>query len=256
MMRVALYQNNTLEFITDPFYVDRSTNKLYFYTPEKEKQDVVLYAKYNIDADDLFRSRMVGGIFEGSNRPDFKEKDTLFIIQKKPYRLNTTVKSWTKKKYRYLRYVGPKDAGCNVSEIAFYEPNDTVTIKGKVIGTPGCYQKDGSHEYTNAFDGKTWTSFDYMESSGGWAGLDVGREVEVDRIVYTPRNRDNYIRPGDNFELLYCDGNWKSAGKILATADSLVYRNIPKNAILLIRNHTRGVDERIFIYENGKQLWK
>ena len=90
----------------------------------------------------------------------------------------------------------------------------------------------------------------------GWTGLDLGEPMQVDRIVYTPANRDNYIRPDDMFELSYCDGDWKSAGKIKATTDSLVYRNVPRNAVLLLRNLTRGVQERIFVYENGRQAWK
>ena len=256
IMRVATYENGSLHFVTDPFIVDGWTNKSHYYSAGGEKQDVVLYAKSNIDTENLFRDRMIGGVFEGSNRADFADKDTLFLIQSKPYRLRTVVKSWSDKKYRYLRYVGPENASCNVAEIAFYEPNDTIALKGKVLGTPGCSQKDGSHEYTNAFDGKTWTSFDYIEPTGGWTGLDAGKEVQVDRIVYTPRNRDNYIRPGDTFELFYCDGDWKSAGMMIATTDSLVYRNIPKDVLLLLRNHTRGVDERIFVYENGTQAWK
>lgn len=256
MMRVATYENGSLHFVTDPFIVDGWTNKSHYYSAGGEKQDVVLYAKSNIDTENLFRDRMIGGVFEGSNRADFADKDTLFLIQSKPYCLRTVVKSWSDKKYRYLRYVGPENASCNVAEIAFYEPNDTIALKGKVLGTPGCSQQDGSHEYTNAFDGKTWTSFDYIEPTGGWTGLDAGKEVQVDRIVYTPRNRDNYIRPGDTFELFYCDGDWKSAGMMIATTDSLVYRNIPKDVLLLLRNHTRGVDERIFVYENGTQAWK
>ncbi len=32
-------------------------------------------------------------------------------------------------------------------------------LPGKIIGTSGCYQHDGTHEYTNVFDGKVWTSF-------------------------------------------------------------------------------------------------
>ena len=256
IMRVATYENGSLHFVTDPFIVDGWTNKSHYYSAGEEKQDVVLYAKSNIDTENLFRDRMIGGVFEGSNRSDFADKDTLFLIQSKPYRLRTVVKSWSDKKYRYLRYVGPENASCNVAEIAFYEPNDTTALKGNVLGTPGCSQQDGSHEYTNAFDGKTWTSFDYIEPTGGWTGLDAGKEVQVDRIVYTPRNRDNYIRPGDTFELFYCDGDWKSAGMMIATTDSLVYRNIPKDVLLLLRNHTRGVDERIFVYENGTQAWK
>lgn len=168
IMRVATYENGSLHFVTDPFIVDGWTNKSHYYSAGEEKQDVVLYAKSNIDTENLFRDRMIGGVFEGSNRADFADKDTLFLIQSKPYRLRTVVKSWSDKKYRYLRYVGPENASCNVAEIAFYEPNDTTALKGNVLGTPGCSQQDGSHEYTNAFDGKTWTSFDYIEPTGGW----------------------------------------------------------------------------------------
>lgn len=255
-MRIATYENGELCFLTDPFYADKQNDEIHYFPVGKERQDVVLYAKCNIEIENRFRNKMIGGVFEGSNHPDFLEKDTLFIIQGKPNRLNTTVKSWSDKEYRYLRYFGPAKGFCNISEVAFYEKNDTIALSGKIIGTPGCSQHDGTHEYTNVFDGKTWTSFDYHQPTGGWAGLDLGRKVRVDRIVYTPRNRDNYVRPDDLYELFYCDRDWKSAGKIKATADSLVFRDIPVNTLLLLRNHTRGLDERIFIYENGSQLWK
>lgn len=256
VMRAATYEGGNLCFVTDPFYVDRQTNEIHYYSAGEEKQDVVLYAKCNINTEDFFRNRMIGGVFEASNCADFAEKDTLFVIQQRPDRLNTTVRSWSKKQYRYFRYVGPRGAHCNIAELALYQPNDTAALRGQVIGTPGCFQRDGSHEYPNVFDGKSWTSFDYIEPDGGWVGLDVGRAVEVERIVYTPRNRDNYIRRGDMFELFYCDGDWKSVGLVRATSDSLVYRNVPKNVLLFLRNHTRGVDERIFTYEKGSQQWK
>lgn len=255
-MRVATYENGALCFLTDPFYVDKQSNEMFFYPVGEQREDVILYTKRDIDVENRFRIKMVGGVFEGSNHPDFKEKDTLYIIQGKPERLNTVVKSWSDKEYRYLRYFGPANGYCNISEVAFYEKKDTVALTGKIVGTPGCYQHDGTHEYTNVFDGKTWTSFDYYKPSGGWAGLDLGRKVKVDRIVYTPRNRDNYVRPDDVYELFYCDREWKSAGRIKATADSLVFRDVPENTLLLLRNHSRGLDERIFIYENGVQLWK
>ena len=182
--------------------------------------------------EDLFRERMLGGIFEGSNRPDFVDADTLYIITDVPARLNTVAGSYSDKAYRYLRYKGPADSHCNVAEIAFYEKGDTASVKGKPIGTPGCFYNDGTHEYMNAFDGKTWTSFDYSHPSGGWAGLDLGRKVCIDHIVYTPRNRDNYIRPGDVYELFYCDCHWKSAGTVKAASDSLVFCGIPENVLL------------------------
>lgn len=256
VMRVATYEKGQLHFVTDPFEVDKRTNQLRFYSCGEEKEDVVLYAKYNIEFENWLRDRMIGGVFEGSDHADFKKKDTLFIVQQKPNRLTTTVRSWSDKKYRYVRYVGDKGSQCNIAEVALFTKNAAVPLKGKAIGTVGCCQDDGSHEYPNVFDGKSWTSFDYCGEDRGWAGLDLGQPMQIEKIMYTPRNNDNYIRSGDLFELLYCDVTWKSAGKIYAKADSLVYHDIPKNVLLLLRNHTRGVDERIFTYEKGKQLWR
>ena len=138
----------------------------------------------------MFLNRMIGGTFEGSNDPDFREKEVLYLINEKPKRLQTVVQSYSSKPYRYVRYIGPKDSHCNIAEAAFYTPNDTASLKGKVIGTSGCFQKDGSHEYTNVFDGDVTTSFDYVEPSGGWSGLDLGIPKQIGRIIYTPRNYD------------------------------------------------------------------
>lgn len=125
------------------------------------------------------------------------------------------------------------------------------------MGTLGDREGYGTHEYTNVFDGKTWTSFDYKDASGGWTGLALEKPMRVALIEYTPRNRDNYIRPGDTFELFYCDDEWKSLGMVKdEKADSLLFRNVPRGALLLLRNHTRGVQERIFTFEKGEQQWK
>lgn len=256
IMRVATYANGRLCFLTDPFCVDKESGVVCYYPARGNQEDVLLYAKCDISSEDLFRARMVGGVFEGSNHPDFKKKDTLYIIKEKPGRLCTSVEISPVQSYRYLRYVGPSGSACNVAEVAFYEKGGTFALSGKVLGTPGCFQQDGTHEYTNVFDGKTWTSFDYLKNDGGWAGLDLGRKVHVSRIVYTPRNRDNYIRPGDIYELFYCDRDWKSLGVIQAVSDSLKFSGVPSNALLFLHNHTRGKDERIFLYKDGEQLWK
>ena len=70
------------------------------------------------------------------------------------------------------------------------------------------------------------------------------------------RNRDNFIRKGDCYELFYATaGGWTSLGKQVAVSDSLAY-DVPKGALLYLRDHTRGVDDRIFEMVDGKQkLW-
>lgn len=254
MMRVATLEGGQLAFWTDPFWID-TANDFHFLSAKDSMQDVIMYAKFNL-AEESFRGRMLGGVFEGSNDPAFKQKDTLHLINEIPGRLNTVVQVSTRKTYRYVRYYGAPGGNCNISEAAFFGKNSTDTLKGKTIGTPGCAQNDGSHEYTNVFDGKSWTSFDYKDPSGGWSGLDLGRPRHISKILYTPRNRDNYIRPGDDFELFYCDKIWKSLGRMRSGSDSLLYKNVPKDALLLVVNHSRGMQKRIFTYEKGEQIWK
>jgi hypothetical protein len=71
------------------------------------------------------------------------------------------------------------------------------------------------------------------------------------------RNDDNNIREGDEYELFYMDkSGWKSLGRQVGTESAmLTYDNCPTTALFLLHNHTRGKEERIFTYENGKQIW-
>lgn len=54
---------------------------------------------------------------------------------------------------------------------------------------------------TEKEDGLTESSFFYRKGYGGWAGLDFGKRVRVDKIIYSPRNWDNYIKPGCDLEI-------------------------------------------------------
>lgn len=35
-----------------------------------------------------------------------------------------------------------------------------------------------------------------------------------------------------------------------------VWEDVPKRALLLLRDHTKGQNERIFTYEKGEQVWR
>ena len=83
-------------------------------------------------------------------------------------------------------------------------------------------------------------------------------ELRRHRVILTakyPEDESNHIFPGEHYELLYWNGRWKSLGVQEATGPSLVYRRVPRGALLWLRNLDKGVQERIFIYENGKQVW-
>ena len=46
-----------------------------------------------------------------------------------------------------------------------------------------------------------------------------------------------------------------SLGQQRAIESKLTYTNVPDNALLLLKDLTKGEEERIFTYENDKQVW-
>ena len=73
--------------------------------------------------------------------------------------------------------------------------------------------------------------------------------------MYYPKNDDNFIRTGQIYELLYYNNEWISLGRQTASSTVLEYTDVPEGALLLLKNHTEGSEERIFTYEDGKQVW-
>jgi hypothetical protein len=130
-------------------------------------------------------------------------------------------------------------------------------LAGTFIGTEGSVERGEKLTPNAAFDDDVLTYFSSDQDSGAWVGLDLGKPAQINRIRYLPRNDDNNIRSGDLYELFYWNkGQWNSLGK--QTGDDthvLICDNCPSNALFLLHNHTRGKEERIFTYENGKQIW-
>lgn len=247
VFRLATFENNMMKPLTDPFLLNRETGNIRYFGSEGENEQIVILHKFNLHW--TYPWDMVGGVFEGSTDANFTTKDTLFVISNRPQRKWNILEIKNKNVYRYLRYVSPPKGSCNIAEVAFYSDyNDTIPIKGKPIGTRNPKELEETHNFNNVFDGDTKTSFTYHKPDSGWIGLKLKQPEKIRKIIYTARNRDNFINEGEIYELFYDrKGEWISVGKIEAVSDSLVY-NVPKGALLYLRNHTQGKDERIFEY--------
>lgn len=95
----------------------------------------------------------------------------------------------------------------------------------------------------------------------GWmrrAGLALNRPTLIHRVRFLVRNDDNRVRKGNVYELKYIapDFEWVSAGRKTADDDDrIVFERVPEGTLYGLRNLTRGKEERIFTYENGRQIW-
>lgn len=79
----------------------------------------------------------------------------------------------------------------------------------------------------------------------------------MSRIRYIPRNDGNGIEIGDRYELYYWhDDQWELISEQVAKANELTVRNAPCGGLYVLRNVTKGHEERIFTYDKEKgQIW-
>ncbi len=195
------------------------------------------------------------GRFEGSNDSLFTHPTLLYEIKNYPFFVNT-VPTLSKKTFRYVRYVAPSGADFepdNIAEIQFKDDNDK-SLKGKLIGIDGIE----GHEIDKAFDGDLNSYYQNYRNRDGWIGIDLGKnnKKSVKSIMFCPRNDTDGIIPGQEYELFYWNGQqWVSLGTQVAKDYKLNYRNVPTNGLYWLKCNSGGMEERIFTYQNNKQIW-
>lgn len=220
----------------------------------KKKQTMRLTRKYRSSKNlEDCASYILGGQFQVANQLDFKDTLTLYTIDKQPENCFEKVEPKYKGKYSYFRFLAPR-WNCNIAELVLFDedgnrlPTDSIisTDKGRWGNVP---------EY--AFDGNPLTNYSASQGNWAWVGLKFNNPVHISKIYYLPRNDDNFIRENETYELFYWDKQgWQSLGQQTGTLEShLIYKDAPTNALFLLRDLTKGKEERVFTYENGQQVW-
>jgi len=207
-------------------------------------------------AGDFWLYELDGGCFQGANNSDFKDADILFTVKGKPDPFFNEKILTSIKKYRYVRYVSAPNQFCDISELEFYDSKNK--LKGKIIGSVNALNKKPEIGIEKAMDGDFATFFTSKEPSGSWVGLDLGRPIEIKKIKFASKRiakPNSFIIPGNKYELLYWDNGWKSIGTQTAKNQVITFSTSFTNALFLLKDITLNVNERIFTYENNRQIW-
>lgn len=255
---VKFSKNGEMQMLGMPFILQYDGNIRNIIPNKSKTQKMVLHRKYPVlDYVYTYLQRLKNGEFQASNSPDFSNYYLLHKIKDiSAYGFEVKVPD-SIPPCRYWRYyTNQPGAFSNMAEIYFLKKDSLQASYGRVIGTDGSWNDSPSNTKNAVFDKNILTFFDAPELPESWVGMDFGAPVRFDRLVYYGRGDGNGIELGDNYELLYWDeGRWVSLGYATAIHPVLVYPKVPKGALFLLRDHTKGKDERIFTYENGKQIW-
>lgn len=218
-------------------------------------RSVKLYRKFMDLFPRIWLNNFAGSRFVFSRDASFRRADTIRVDTLAECNFQTVVLG---KPYRYMKFIPVAKTGGNIAEIRLYDKQGK-QVKGKIIGNFHPKEPDDVMQAMGmAFDGNVLScSRTDGKQKDAWLGLDLGKAVELSKLVYLPRNDDNFIREGELYELFYWDKGWRSLGQKTGDGERqcLVYDNVPENALLLLRNLSKGKEERIFTYEGGKQVW-
>lgn len=248
----ATFKDGNLKPFGNPFIINSDGNIREIVADKVKCRDMTVLRKYPfMSYRDPFNHRMEGGRFEASDNSKFRDASLLHthkgITNGNWYDVNINDDD----SYLYIRYIGPNDSYCNINEIEFIGECGNI-LHGEIIGTSGVAGK----EKEKVFDGDILSGFEGDGPDGHWIGLKLDKPQRIDRIRYIPRTDGNCIEIDDQYELLYWDDNrWVSIGKKIADSNSIVFPKVPIGGLYLVRDLTKGKEERIFTYEDMKQIW-
>lgn len=245
----AIYTNGGIEPVADPIIL--STNGIRTIVPSTKTEQVRLTRKYPRFIRFIrFADEMVGGVFEGANSPSFSDAVTLYSITDTPLSRLQRIDVTTGQTFKYIRYRKPQGT-FSLGEMRVYDVAGQ-PICAKLITTEAII---GEKDLGNICDGKPLTYYELPGCIDLWVGTEFAHPTRISQIEFCPRNDDNEITPGDEYELFYWNSTWISLGRKTATDYMLEYTVVPKGALLWLRNLTKGREERPFTYENGTQIW-
>ena len=205
-------------------------------------------------------SRAIGSCFEASDVADFADSSrtvllhTITTLPVGPTRVQVDAV----RPYRYVRF-RTSQKHLRMAEVAFFG-KDGIGIERELTGRI-IFDSIPEVNAMNIFDKNYATETcvnRILPPSPYWIGLDLGpgNTCRVTRIEYCTYSGCNFVEAGDLYELFYFDQKlgWVSLGQQISPSEVLHY-DIPKNALLWLRDLSKGREERIFTYENGRQVW-
>lgn len=245
------YESQEPQPLAYPFILKEDGSTRCLMPDTAHKETITLYRKFPrkkriVD----FARNMSGGYFELANTSDFTDADRVYFIDSVPVSHIQTIRLPETKRYRYLRYRKRRGV-LSLGEMGALD-DEGETVSGKMIADKVLA---GDAELKNICDGDVLSYYHLEGIDNLWVGLDFGKAVAISRLFFCPRTDDNDIAPGDEYELFYWDKGWVSLGKQTATEYRLVYADVPQNALLWLRDVSKGREERPFTYERGKQIW-
>lgn len=258
------YENNKMTPCASLLKIEK--NKIIEVKPKKEVSELQIIRKFPYKTRmQYFNNKIIGTKIEASNNSEFSDSiilsvltDTLIPYYQDHYFDNS-------RKFQYYRIIAP-GYQLNIAELEFLTNlNDLNTEQASPLPIFNLEDtlQDTYFKYSKNFMGDKINGIDYNAFDGNiltytemkWAGIDLGIPRTINRIRIVPRNADNGIKVGNNYELFYWDNKWISVGRKKAEYNFVSFDKVPSHTLYWLRNLDMGNEELPFLIIDGKQTF-
>lgn len=240
------YRGAEMQCAGEPLFVDRMGRVKPLVADRERTVTMTLTRKYPLTYPKIQWGRTVeGSVLEAANDAAFARPDTLATVASMGTALNwVSLPTGTDKAYRYWR-VSKQGRPVTLAELRGILPGGQ-----QAEGTPLSSGRGGFN--LKAFDGDPLTYNNYMD----WVGIDLGQARTLQEVRLLPRTDDNGIAVGHLYKLFYFGRNgWVEVATQRATGQALTFADVPGGALYWLQDVTRGREERIFTYEDGRVVF-
>lgn len=232
-------------------------HEIFYLSPKENNYDTaIIYRKYPINYPVWdYMNYTVGSVIIASIYKDFSVHDTILKIDNVNDELNQYIIK-NNKRYRYFKYISSPNGPIRLAELELITIINDSLVKNKGIteGYASFIDNCSFTDFKNIMDGNIRTNLN--APPGTYFIIKYKEPVKIDMIRIIVRNHFNIIEPGHQYELFYFDKGWHSLGKTVAYDYYVKYNKVPIDAILLLKDLTEGIEERIFVInKEGKQAW-
>lgn len=254
---ICKYDNGTFEPVSAPIYIVKNKHPYTIIADKSHLEDIVLTRKYLLRSMWINRwSELIGTFIQTSNSKLFEANVKVqYTIDKLPksQSIDIPLHDITDD---YIRIFPKHDVFPVFAELHFIDKNGNVIPTKKYnIYTVGEGLTGDTIVTRKLQDDDLSTTF--YKRFPFWIGFDV-RSIKSDikSLQIVMWNDENQILPGKKYELFYWDGKiWKSLGEQKAKHNQIIFNNVPRHALFLLRNYDGGKEERPFLWRNNKQCW-
>ncbi|MDE6451523.1 MAG: hypothetical protein K2L23_04400, partial [Odoribacter sp.] len=217
------YREQELYPFGPPFYIRKDTltpegYQLYTFTGDTSRlQSVILTRKFPRKPNMIKQAQsLVGGIFEGANRKNFSDAQTIYTLTETPGPYLQDIVLPQPAAYQFYRFTVPKKhSGASLSEVQFlsekeygysnvYEPTPAAILTPAEVQRANeddqrvmlCNPSFSEMQKRPIFDGNMQTA-----PSSKTIRFDLKRPQVVTRIRFSPQHADNGIHRGQWYEL-------------------------------------------------------